>query len=98
MATWMIEGRWSGPTYPIGDYTELQHREYTTNHDFAMQVRELGVITFGDQTTLTLTVTPRSQHDGKRLPELDGYPVLIRDCVRMKVNTVDKLLAKKRKP
>lgn len=88
--TWMIEGRWTGPVNPAGDYTRDAHREYTYSRKFAEQVRNLGSILFTDGTRLLLSVGQRTQRS-KRPPEIPGYGSLIRDCIRLGVKSVAEL-------
>lgn len=86
---WMIEGHWSGPVDPAGDYASFQHREFTENETFARLVKELGYITFTDNTTLALTV--RKENNIKRLPEKNGYGSLIRKCIQANTSKVNDL-------
>jgi hypothetical protein len=91
--TWMIEGRWTGPINPAGDWTNIVHREFTRSRKFVEQVCELSSILFTDGTKLLLSVDERTQgskrtRGSKRPPEIPGYGPLIRDCIRLGVNSV----------
>ena len=79
MATWMIEGLWSGPVSPAGEWNRMQHREYTRSKRRAEACEKLGRIRFSDGTCLRLLVTPHT--GGKRLPTRNGYGELIDRCV-----------------
>lgn len=93
MATWIIEGEWSGYT---SSQCRVVHREYTTSRKYADKVSELGFIQYTDGTTLNLRVRLRTKSDGKRQPVINGYNSLIRDCVYHGTNSVESL-AEKRK-
>ncbi len=88
MNQWMIEGEWSGPVNPAGDWTRIVHREFTTDQDRADACRALGSILYTDGTRLFLSVT---SSDRRALPLLDGYGRLITDCIAQGVSSVDEL-------
>ena len=88
MTTWMIEGNWTGPVNPAGDWTRLAHREYTTSYDRAHDAAGIPSIRFGDGTSLVLRV---AEHHGRRDREVNGYGDLITDCIRYGVTAVDDL-------
>lgn len=94
MATWMIEGTWSGYT---SSQSRVAHREFTTREAFAKEVEKLGVIRYTDGTCLDLSVSRREGH-GKRPPVINGYNTLIRDCISAGVHSVDALLDHKNAP
>jgi hypothetical protein len=87
----MIEAFWSGPRSPAGNWTALQHREYTRSPLFAEQCQSLGHICFDDGTTLLIRVRTRTKKDGLRLPVIQGYSSLIRECTRTCINRVSDL-------
>lgn len=91
MPTFMIEGNWSGPHNPAGEWTRMQHREYTTCPTFAEKCQALGQIAYGDGTLLYLRVQRWTKKDGKRLPEIKKYTELIHVCVATGINRVDDL-------
>ena len=88
MTTWMIEGEWSGPSDPAGDWNRLVHREYTTSQQRADACREMGSILYSDGTRLLLHV---SVHHGCRHGSRNGYGDLIPDCIRHGVKSVEDL-------
>ena len=88
---WMIEGKWTGPQSPAGDFTRIVHREYTRDRARADACRDMRTILYTDGTRLILRVTP---HTGKKLPANDNYGSLISDCIRAGVTSVDELYAK----
>lgn len=77
-----IVGFWSGYT---SSQRSLQHREYTSDKEFADKVRALGFIRYTDGTTLDLRVREVSEKNEK---EKHGYSDLIRSCVRHGVASV----------
>lgn len=85
---WMIEGEWSG-------YTSAQrrvcHRHYTTSRKEVESILAIGyAIRFGDGTCLVLDV--KEVKGRKKLPVIDGYGDLIRDCRMAGVGSVDALI------
>lgn len=95
---WCIEGEWSGPRSPAGDYIRTCYREYTSRCARADEVSGLGHIGFSDGTTLRLSVRKLDKGDRKRLPSMLSYSGLIADCLAHGVRSVDALCeAQKRK-
>ena len=88
MTTWMIEGEWTGPSDPAGDWCRLAHREYTTSKLRADACRAMGSIRYSDGTRLLLHVSP---HIGRRIGSRNGYGDLITDCIRHGVTAVEDL-------
>lgn len=86
MATYMIEGEWSGYA---PSHRRVVHREYTTSKQRAEAIKKLGCITYGDGTRLILTVniSPR----GNRPPPINGYNSLISDCLKYGMDSVGDL-------
>lgn len=95
MQTWMIEGHWSGPKDPAGDWTRVVHREYTTSRHRAQRCGRMGPIEFTDGTTLMLAVKPISK--GPRAPQIPGYAQLINECLHWDVCSVRAVEAARKK-
>jgi hypothetical protein len=89
----MIEGEWSGYR---SSQQRVVHREYLphTRAKFVASVEKLPCIYFTDGTTLVIRVTAVAH---KRLPAINGYGELIRDCVYQNVNSVQALVNQQRK-
>ena len=87
MTTWMIEGLWSGPHNPAGDWTKIPHREFTTDAQRVADCRRLRQIMFTDGTFLTLRIRKGKQV----LPSKDTYGGLITRCLAAGVDTVAEL-------
>ena len=77
-----IVGEWSGYS---SSQRSVQHREYTSDKEFAEKVKALRSILYTDGTTLDLFVF---DVDAQTKPQKLGYTDLIRDCVRHNVNSV----------
>lgn len=93
---YMIEGEWSGPQSPAGNWTRFQHREFTQSKKRADAIRELGSIRYDDGTFLYLTVT-EGKGPAKSRPAVDGYGKLINECLKFGVNSVAGIYNQKRK-
>ena len=91
---YMIEGEWSGPQSPAGNWTRFQHREFTQSKKRAEAINELGSIRYSDGTYLYLTVT-EGKGPAKKRPAIDGYGKLINECLRYGVSSVDELYKRK---
>lgn len=90
MTTWMIEGEWSGPQNPAGNWTRIVHREFTKSRNRADACRNLHSILYSDGTRLFLTVTERHR-SGQRPPAIPGYHELINACLQTGIASVDDL-------
>jgi len=89
MATYMIEGEWTGPSSPAGGYTRHVHREYTKSKRRADDCERLGSILYTDGTRLLLSVEDVTEtHYTKRRPKINGYSKLIGDCLAHGVSAV----------
>lgn len=94
MPTYAIEGRWTGPKSPAGDWDPFAHREFVRvdtkrAQDFLDQVRRMDAIDFTDGTALILDVRDVSGvHWTKRGKKRNGYGWLIRQCAKHGVTRV----------
>ncbi len=89
MPTWMIEGVWSGPQNPAGNYTRIVHREFTSSQTRVDACRDLGSIRYDDGTLLFLTVSPAPRRG--RPEAINGYNNLIDSCIAEGVASVAEL-------
>lgn len=84
MATYTIEGEWSGH---YSYQQRVVYREFTTDKKFAESVKQLGWIECYDGTRLELRVFV-----GRNGSEMSGYNSLIRKCLSQGTNRASELL------
>jgi hypothetical protein len=83
---YVIQGEWSGPRNPAGNYTRIQHREVTTNQKLIDFCGRTHGIRYDDGTMLYLSCRPCQPREVVK--EILGYSSLIRECAAKGVDSV----------